>query len=124
MASPAISAFPSRERRLLALLAAVLGLNVLDALFTILWVDLGIAHEANPILRPLFDIGPGTFFIAKMSLVSVALAFLWAQRRSSLVFAGLGLSTAVYGVLLAYHLQIASSVIDARALLGMGVTLF
>ena len=101
-----IPLWPSRDKVVRSLVLCVLMLNLFDAICTLLWVRMGIAEEANPLLRPLLECSELTFFVVKMSIVCAGLGFLWQQREIPLVKFGLAVATAVYGSLAAYHLDI------------------
>ena len=62
-------------------LAALLVLNLFDALFTLGWVHAGLATEANPMMAQAMDSGPGLFVLSKVALVGLAVALLYRQRH-------------------------------------------
>jgi hypothetical protein len=59
-------------------------LNLFDALATLLWVRLGLATEANPVMAQALDTGPGLFILAKVMLVTLAVGLLWRLRGERL----------------------------------------
>jgi hypothetical protein len=65
-------------------LVAIVGLNVLDALFTMMILDLK-GWEANPAVRSVIDLYGTKFWIWKFSIVSVSLALLCLHSRFRLV---------------------------------------
>src|SRR6478672_5689302 len=57
-----------QEKPLMHMLAPTIllfGLNVLDALLTIVWVRNGVATEGNQLMAGLLDIGNGPFLLVK-----------------------------------------------------------
>jgi hypothetical protein len=90
--------------------AVVLVLNLLDAIFTIGWVQLGAAEEANPLMAGPLANGPLLFMLVKLSLVSLCVALLWRLRVHRSAIAGMYATAGVYTVLLAYHLSAAPHV--------------
>jgi hypothetical protein len=61
-------------------LRALLVLNLADALFTLAWVQSGLASEANPVMAGAIDLGPAIFILSKIGLVSLAVLLLWRNR--------------------------------------------
>lgn len=101
--------WPEQSRIVGMLTMSVLALNILDAWCTIVWVRMGIAQEANPLLRPLLESSEWSFLAVKMSIVCAGLGFLWQHRDLPMVRVGLAICTAVYGSLAIYHLDIAAT---------------
>jgi hypothetical protein len=90
-----------------AAVAAVLLLNLLDAVFTLIWVHAGIATEANLLLQDLVERNAVAFALSKSLLVSLGLLLLWRQRARRLATFGIALAFVTYNALLLYHLGIA-----------------
>jgi hypothetical protein len=65
-------------------LRSLVMLNLFDALATLLWVRLGLATEANPVMAQALDTGPGLFILAKVMLVTLAVGLLWRLRGERL----------------------------------------
>ena len=65
---------------LLILLTLLLGLNVLDALFTLIILDYG-GNEANPIVRWAIDAWGEDFWLWKFALVSANAVLLCMHSR-------------------------------------------
>jgi len=90
-------------------LIAIVGLNVLDAFFTLVILDLK-GWEANPIVRSVIDLYGIKFWIWKFFIVSVSLVLLCLHSRFRLVkelivFAGcLYFLVVVYQIFLLLHL--------------------
>ena len=97
---------------------AVLVLNLLDALFTLVWVRSGLAREANPLIEELVNDQAVGFVLVKLGLVGLGSWLLWHRReRPAAVIAIVAAFLAYYLVLL-YHIQYASGLI--RQILGIG----
>jgi hypothetical protein len=80
------------------------GLNLLDALLTIVWVRSGVATEGNQLMAALLDIGNGPFLATKIA-VGVVAAFVllkWGSRPVARY--GLAIALAVYMGLMGVHL--------------------
>jgi hypothetical protein len=69
---------------LLFFLISIIGLNVLDAFFTLMILDLK-GWEANPIVRSVINLYGTKFWIWKFSIVSISLALLCLHSRFRLV---------------------------------------
>ena len=90
---------------------ALLVLNLLDALFTLVWVRAGLAREANALMRDLVNDHAVLFVVTKLSLVSLGSLLLWRWRtHAGAVVAIFGAFLAYYFVLL-YHLQYSSTLV-------------
>ena len=61
-------------------LVLILGLNILDALFTIIILDLG-GVEVNPIVRSVIELYGHRFWIWKFCVVSVSLILLCVHSK-------------------------------------------
>ena len=62
------------------LISVTLVLNVLDAIFTLNWVQRGQAQEANPLMDIIIS-NPVLFVCVKMSLVNLGCYLLWQRHR-------------------------------------------
>jgi hypothetical protein len=69
---------------LLFFLILIIGLNILDAFFTLLILDLK-GWEANPVVRSVIDLYGTEFWIWKFFIVSVSIALLCLHSRFRLV---------------------------------------
>jgi hypothetical protein len=98
---------------------AVVVLNVIDAVLTMLWIDTGMAVEANPFLRELAHDFPVSFVAAKMALVSFGTWLLWRQRRRPLAVIAIFIAFLAYYFLLIHHLR-AFKIVFLTPLLGGG----
>jgi hypothetical protein len=85
--------------------AAVLVLNLFDALFTLVYVRLGVAREGNPLMERALGHGALDFMLLKLGLVSLCVLLLvrYHERRpTQLALAG---SAIAYALVLVYHLS-------------------
>ena len=105
-----------KESHYFLLASALIVMNLIDAVFTLGFVELGAATEANPIMEILLSCGPVMFVIGKMGLVSLGVMLLWRLRHMKVALAGLVATTSVYGVLCLYHFSSAKMVFDYYAL--------
>ena len=77
-------------------------LNYVDALFTLVWVRLGIASEANPLMQTVVD-NPPIFVLVKVVLVSLCCVLLYKYREYRLARLSAVLGFAVYTAILLIH---------------------
>lgn len=84
---------------------AVVVLNLLDAMFTLWWVRLGLAEEANALLRDLVTERPVTFVLVKLGLVSLGCIFLWLRRERAFAVVAIFAAFFVYYLILLHHLS-------------------
>lgn len=95
-------------RVLPAIVTAVIVLNLVDAVLTVLWVQLGVAREANVLLEGVLDHSAVLFMVVKMALVSLGLAILWRHRTRPLAVFGIALAFCAYATLTVHHLRVAA----------------
>jgi hypothetical protein len=90
--------------QLLAPTFLLFGLNLLDALLTIVWVRSGVATEGNQLMAHLLDIGDGPFLGVKIAVGLIAAVVLvkWGDRRTARY--GLSVALALYLGLMGVHL--------------------
>jgi hypothetical protein len=81
----------------------IVGLNILDALFTITILDLK-GWEANPIVRSVIQLHGQKFWIWKFVLVSFCLVLLCLHSRFRLVRGAILFLSSVYLVVVLYQL--------------------
>lgn len=79
------------------------GLNLLDALLTLVWVRNGVAGEANYLMARLLDIGDFAFIGAKfgIGLFAAIVFLLWGDRRIAQY--GISITLLVYGGVMVIH---------------------
>jgi hypothetical protein len=88
---------PEHFRWLESIVKTLVALNLLDAIFTLAWVTVGLASEANPLLATLVRDHPLVFTAVKLSLVGGGSWLLWQHRRRPLAVVG------IFGVFLTYY---------------------
>jgi hypothetical protein len=107
---------PEQFRWLHGIVKAVLVLNLLDALFTLVWVRAGLAREANPLVEQLVNENAVAFVLVKLGLVGLGSWLLWNRRQRPGAVMAIVAAFLVYYLVLLYHLQYAAGL--ARQLLG------
>ena len=85
------------------LLTGLFVLNFLDAILTLVWIQVGFATEANPIMDAVMKIHPGLFVLAKVALVSACLGILWTARHKALARFCTTFGFSVYSMVIVYH---------------------
>ncbi len=91
-----------------SIVTAVLLLNLADAVLTLVWVQIGVATEANLLLSGILDRSAVLFMVVKLSLVSLGVGLLWRQRARPLAVFGISLVFCAYATLLVHHLRVAA----------------
>ena len=81
------------------------GLNLLDALLTIVWVRTGVATEGNQMMAHLLDIGNGPFLSAKLAVGVIASYVLVKFGDRPVARYGILVALAVYLGLMGVHLM-------------------
>lgn len=104
---------PQQFRWLLGIVKVILVLNLLDAVFTLAWVWLGLAREANPLLRELVHEHPVAFVGVKTGLVGLASLLLWRLRHRPLAVVAIFVAFLAYYALLLAHVGFGSLVLGA-----------
>jgi hypothetical protein len=99
---------PRQFRWLNGIVKTVLVLNLLDALFTLLWVRAGLAHEANALMRDLVNEHAVLFVVTKLGLVSLGSLVLWRRRTHAVAVVAIFSAFLAYYLVLLYHLQYSS----------------
>jgi hypothetical protein len=84
---------------------AVLILNLLDGILTLVWITTGVAEEANPLLADLVNEQPILFMGAKTALVGLGSLLLWWRRKRPMAVVAIFICFVVYYLLLLYHLS-------------------
>ena len=80
------------------------GLNLLDALLTIIWVRSGVATEGNRLMASLLDIGNFPFLGVKITIGAVAGLVLIRWGNRPLARYGLAVALAIYVSLMGIHI--------------------
>lgn len=91
-------------RWLLRIASAVVILNLVDAIFTLLYTSGHLAREGNPLMQGVLVASPVMFMITKLSLVSLCVFLLWRYGHRFAAVLGLIGSTVMYVILIGYHL--------------------
>jgi hypothetical protein len=107
---------PEQFAWLHGIVKAVLVLNLLDALFTLLWVRSGLAREANLLIDQLVDEHAVGFVVVKLGLVGLGSWLLWHRRERPAAVIAIVTAFLAYYLVLLYHIQYASGLV--RQLLG------
>ncbi len=102
---------PEQFRWLLGIVKVVLALNLLDAIFTLIWINAGLAREANPLLAEIVRDHPVGFALVKLGLVAGGSFLLWHYRSRPLAVVGIFAAFLVYYLLLLYHIGYLSLVV-------------
>ena len=88
---------------LLFFLVSIVGLNIIDAFFTLMILDLK-GWEANPVVRSVIDLYGTEFWIWKFSIVSFSLALLCLHSRFRLVKEVIIAIGCLYVVVISYQI--------------------
>ncbi len=99
---------PQQFRWLGGIVKTLLVLNLLDAIFTLVWIRAGLAREANALMRDLVNEHAVLFVIAKLGLVSLGSLVLWKRRAHAGAVVAIFVVFLVYYFILLYHLQYSS----------------
>jgi hypothetical protein len=86
----------------------LLVLNLLDGVFTLIWVQHFGADERNVMMSDLVQSNALLFMLVKLTLVSLGTLFLWRNRSNSLAVISLFLAFYSYYLVLLFHLQYSS----------------
>lgn len=88
---------------------SVMVLNLLDAVFTLAWIQAGLAEEGNAFMRDLAHGDALTFVLAKITVVSLGIYMLWRRRARPLAVVAVFLAFFVYYLVFLYHLEFSSA---------------
>jgi hypothetical protein len=102
---------PEQFRWLLGIVKVVIALNLLDAVFTLVWINAGVAREANPLLAEIVRDQPVLFAVVKLGLVGFSSLLLWRYRHRPLAVVGIFIGFLVYYCLFLYHISFLSLVV-------------
>ena len=94
---------------------AVIILNLVDAMFTLVYIKMGMATEGNPLMGQALSHSPVGFMACKLALVSGGVLLLWRLRHRKSAMTGLFATTAAYTCLFAYHLSAVPHLIDVAS---------
>ena len=105
---PLVVGTPQHFRWLDGIVKTLLVLNLLDALFTLVWVRAGLAQEANALMRDLVNDHAVLFVVTKLGLVSLGSLLLWRRRAHAGAVVAIFAAFLAYYLVLLYHLQYSS----------------
>jgi hypothetical protein len=86
----------------------ILVLNLLDGIFTLLWVEYFDARELNVLLSDLVHDNALLFMVVKLTLVSLGTLFLWRNRNNFLAVVSIFVAFFGYYLVLLLHLHYTS----------------
>lgn len=93
------------------LLAALLLLNLFDAVLTLFWVTTGITTEENPLMAAALSHSPLAFIGAKLGLVTLAVLLFHRHRRRRSVRLATWLLVGIYYGIALFHAWFFGSVV-------------
>jgi hypothetical protein len=94
-----------RGDKLLYLLCLLIWiLSLIDALFTIYFIETEQAIEANLLMDFLYSIHPVLFFIIKIFIVSIGLVIIWKLKYRMLSVLGIYFCFIFYLCILCWHI--------------------
>jgi len=99
---------PEQFRWLDGIVKALLVLNLIDAVLTLVWVRAGLAREANALMRELVNHHAVAFVVVKVALVSIGSWFLWSRRHHAIAVVSIFIAFLAYYLILLYHVQYTS----------------
>lgn len=88
----------------------LLVLNLIDGVFTLIWVEYFGAVERNVMLVDLVQTSALLFMLTKLTLVSLGTLFLWRNRNNPLAVICLFVAFFSYYLVLLLHLQYSATV--------------
>ena len=92
-------------------LVSLIIMNLLDAVFTLYWVEAGLATELNPFMAEALHMGPLVFILIKLGLVSLAICLLWMRRDNKIAQMLVPPLTLVYCCVVSVHLLFVGNII-------------
>lgn len=106
---------PERESSFWTQLALLLWLNLADALFTLVFLQLHLAEEANPLMRAAYAGSPALFLATKLTLVHSGALLLWLNRAFAIARLALAVAVCLYLVIVVYHCSFAAWLLASLA---------
>lgn len=82
---------------------ALVMLNAIDGVLTIVWIETGRFTEANPLMDLLLTNDPVLFISVKMLLVCLGILLLWRCRDSGLAVISIFFCFTAYCYVLTFH---------------------
>jgi hypothetical protein len=105
----------STRKKLSMAAYAVIILNLVDAIFTLVYVRMGMATEGNPLMGQALSHSPVGFMSVKLALVSGGVLLLWRLRHRKSAMTGMFATSAAYVMLLCYHLSAVPQLIEVAS---------
>lgn len=96
---------PRHYRWLEGIVGVTIVLNVVDAILTLIWIFMGFAEEANPLMALLLDVHPVLFVLGKLTLVGLGTIVLWRLRRRAAAVVAIFAVFLTYYAIILYHLK-------------------
>jgi hypothetical protein len=78
--------------------------NLLDGLFTLTYLQLGVATELNPLMRAAYEVSPLWFMLAKLVVVNGGLLLLCLHKGTRAARWATMAGAVLYAAIVAYHL--------------------
>ena len=103
--------------RVLAITGATVALvfgNLLDGMFTLVLLQLRLAHEMNPLMRVAYEHSPLAFMLAKLSFVQLGLLLLKFNPHARASDLAVKAGAALYTAIPVYHLVVLYAIPVAR----------
>jgi hypothetical protein len=80
--------------------------NLLDGLFTLTLLQLRLVHEANPLMRWMYQASPVSFMTVKLAIVQLGVVVLCLQRGNRVSRLAINAGAALYAAIVCYHLTV------------------
>lgn len=84
--------------------AALLFLNLLDGIFTLVFLQMGVAQELNPLMRMAYEVSPLVFMLVKVGVVELGVLVLLMHRQYRFARWALNAGAFLYAAIVVYHL--------------------
>jgi len=84
-------------------IASIISLTCLDAIFTVIWIEIGIAYEANPIMDFLIEKSYKSFFLVKMLITTLSLYVISKYKNKNITNTIYNCILLLYTIIIAYH---------------------
>ena len=84
------------------MLYAIFGLNALDAVATLTWIDLGFAQEGTPLMARITNTSNSEMI--KMGSVVAVCCYLWRERKNNYTLIAGKIVFAAYTLLAMWHM--------------------
>ena len=98
------NAATTRSFPVLGVAVALLLLNLTDGLFTLTFLQLGLAEELNPLMRVAYERSPLLFMGFKLAVVGTGVALLCSHHEYRLAQWALKAGLGLYALINVYHL--------------------